>query len=53
MQDLQIALIRLLNRYVSQSVIDDALKDCGGFDASIDELTLPEFKGIYKRYMRR
>jgi len=48
MHDLQIALIQLLNRYVSQSVIDDALKDCGGFDASIDELTLPEFKGIYK-----
>ena len=49
MKNLQQALIQLLNRHIPSTLIEDALKDCGGFDSSIEELTLPEFRGIYKR----
>jgi hypothetical protein len=50
MEQLREALIRILNVFVPQTAIEEALRDCGGFDKSIDHLTLPEFKGVYKRW---
>jgi hypothetical protein len=49
MSDLKDALIRIFNRFISNSFIEQGLKDCGGFDQAIDEITFSEFKAIYTR----
>lgn len=45
---LQEALIRVFNVFISQELIDAAALDSGEIEMSMEEITLHEFRGIYR-----
>lgn len=49
LQDLRSACIQLLNAFISQAVLEQALYQCGVYDNSVDNLTLAEFKTVYRK----
>lgn len=52
-EDVRDAVIRLLNRFISQQQIDSALAFCGvNLHAGAEiELTIAEFRAVYRKYV--
>lgn len=46
---LQEAFIRMFNRFVSQELIDDAISSTNEVEPGLEELTINEFRAIYKK----
>jgi hypothetical protein len=45
---LQEALIRLMNMYITDDIMEEAVIESGEVEADVKEITLSEFRGIYK-----